>query len=293
MRDIAIDSKPGALPINTYMIYGDTRTGKTVFVATFPRPLIIADVTEGGYESIKTMDRSWWFEPDRAPIIKGIDTMNDLANLSPWVDEQIRLGNVRTIVFDAFSFYCDFFLAQLTRVNPTMDNRQLYGKLGVHLREIRTQYTLKGVNVVWLTLAKHPETEDPKGRPMIPGMNSDKFAAAVDFLFYATKTQTRENGKIVGESFELHTRQHGAYIAGNRLGVSADSLPDPFIGGYGDLLVALGIDPNAVRATLKAIKPVVAAKPAPATRPAPKVVSAPPPAGNNQASRGATNEGKV
>lgn len=276
MRDIEIDAPATQLPVNTFLIYGDTRTGKTEFAATFPRPLIIADATEGGFSTIGNMDRSKWFEPERKPIIKAIDMMNDLATLSPWVDEQIKAGNVRSIIFDAFSFYCDFFLAQLVRVNPTMDTRQLYGKLGTHLREIRTNYTLKGVNVAWLTLAKHPETDDPKGRPMLPGMNADKFAAAVDFLFHTDKSQERKDGKIVAEHFNVHTRPHGSYIAGNRLGVNADSLPNPFQGTYADLITYLGYDPEALRKTLASFKPAVAKPVTVINRPAPKVVSVPP-----------------
>jgi len=275
MRDISLNKPMGAIPCNSFLLYGDTRSGKTQFAATFPRPLIIADVTEGGYETVSTMDRSLWFEPGREPIVKGVENMNDLAALSPWVDAQIKLGNIYTIVFDAFSFYCDFFLAQLTRANPTIDNRKLYGQLGVHLREIRTNYAAKGIAVVWLTLAKHPETDDPKGRPMIPGMNSDKFAAAVDFLFHTTKEQIRDGGKIVGERYDVHTRPHGPYMAGNRLGAKADMLPNPFNGTYADLITHLGYDPELIRKTLASAKPAV--KPAPViTRPAPKVVSVPP-----------------
>lgn len=274
MRDILLDEPPGTMPVDTFLIYGDTRSGKTEFAATFPRPLIIADATEGGYTTIKRMDRSKWFEEDRKPIVKAVDTMNDMAKLSPEVDAMIARGEVCTIVFDAFSYYCDFYLAQLLKLQSKPDNRQAYGQLGVHLREVRTNYHAKGVNTVWLCLAKHPDADDPKGRPMIPGQQSDKFSAGVGFLFHSRLNQIREGGKIVEERYELRTKQFGNYIVGNRLGQDAHLLPDPFSGTYTDLMEALGYDVVAIRKNLKPLaKPVTQAKPVVITqRPAAPVV---------------------
>jgi len=290
MRDISLESPAGAIPYFTFLNYGDTRSGKTWFAATFPRPFIFADVIESGYKSIKTMDRDQWFEPDVAPIIRGVENMGDVANEMPKVDALIAQGRVHTLVFDAFSFYTDFFLAQLLKLQTKPDNRQAYGQLGVHLREIRTTLHSRGKNVVWSCLAKHPETEDPKGRPMIPGQQSDKFSAGVDFLFHSRVEQKREGGKIVSETRELRTRQYNSYIAGHREGIYSNSLPDPFVGNYADFIAALGFDVDAIRKTIKQPqKPVVQApKPAAVTRPAPKVV--PTPAINNPASRGAIKQ---
>jgi hypothetical protein len=300
MRDIALDEKPTALPRHTFLVYGDTRTGKTVFGATLPRPLIIADVTEGGYQSIRNMDRSQWFEPDVEPIIKGVENMNDLAQLSPVIDDLVARNRVMSIVFDAFTFYTDFFLNKLIQnqaaAGKAPDNRAAYGSLGLHLREVRTSLHLKGTNVLWSCLAKHPETDDPKGRPLIPGQQSDKFAAGVDFLWHSRVEQKREGGKIVNTEYQLRTKQFGSYIAGNRLGVNADALPDPFVGTYADLITYLGYDVEAIRGAMPAIKPAtaVAAKPTVVqpqgktfviNRPGPKVN--PPSGGNNQAPRGA------
>ncbi len=262
MRDILLDEPAGTMPVDSFLIYGDTRSGKTEFAATFPRPLIIADATEGGYATIRRMDRGKWFEDGVAPIIKAIDTMNDLAKLSSEVDQLIAQGKVCTIVFDAFSFYCDFYLAQLLKLQAKPDNRQAYGQLGVHLREVRTNYHAKGVNTVWLCLAKHPDTDDPKGRPMIPGQQADKFSAGVSFLFHSQKEQRKEGGKIVEEIYNLRTKQFGNYIVGNRLGQDAHLLPDPFSGTYAEFMEALGYDVAAIRRGLKPLaKPVVAAKP--------------------------------
>lgn len=259
MRDIAFDPKPDALPVNTFVVYGDTRTGKTVWGATFPRPLIIGDATEGGYSSIQNMDRNMLFEHDVEPIIKVVENMNDMMLLLPELRELVRRKRVLSIVHDAFTYYCDFYLAKLIKVQTDAgkapDNRQAYGSLGVHLRELRTSMHSLGVNVMWNCLAKHPDAEDPKAGPLIPGQQSQKFSAGVDFLFHSRIEQVKVQGVITETNYLLSTKQYGKYIAGNRLGTKADQLPDPFSGTYSDLLGFLGYDLEAVRAAMPKILP--------------------------------------
>jgi AAA domain-containing protein len=289
MRDLSLDRPAEALPFDTYLMYGNTRSGKTHFAATFPRPFVIADVAEGGWQTVRAMNRNLWFEPDIEPMIKGIDQMNDVIQMSPMIDQLIATGRIRTIVFDALSFYTDFMLAQMTNVmagsGKPVDNRQLYGQLGVHLRELRQTMHLKGVNVVWLCLAKHPDEDDPKGGPMIPGKQGDKFAAGVDYLWYFKNDVKRQNGKIVEETYNIYTRQFGVYIAGHRLGVNADLLPDIFTGTYADLMAFRGYDPDQLRKIIA--QPIKKSGPVGAP-----VVNRSPakPAGNNQAPRGAANK---
>lgn len=313
MRDIAIDLKVGQLPTNTFVIYGDTRTGKTEFGATLPRPLILADVTEGGYSTISNMDRSKWFEEDMPPIIKGIENMNDIATITPWLRGEIARKRIMSVVFDAFSFYVDFYLAQMTKswqaAGKEIDNRRIYGNLGIHLREVRTNLHSLGCNIVWNCLAKHPDTDDPKGKPMISGQQADKFAAGVDFLFHSRIDKVRPEGAEANaplvDQYELRTRQFGKYIAGNRLGVKASNLPDPFVGTYADLLYWLGYDLEAVYAAMPKVlaappaapaQPAAKGTPAPAAKAPPVVVrpgspsAASAPASNNQAPRGAVKQ---
>lgn len=250
MLDIPIDDEATALPVYTFLIHGDTRSGKTEFAATFPRPLVFADVVESGYRTIRSMDRTKWFEPGVAPIIKGIQTPNDIAAFLPELDNMIASNTVMTVVFDALSFYTDFFLQKLIESMAKPDMRQAYGSLGIHLRKLRSDLHSRGVNVVWNTLCKHPDQDDPKGRPMVPGQQGDKFSAGVDFLMHSRIEQKREGGKIVSTEHQLRTQQYGAYICGNRLGALADRLPDPFSGTYADFIGYLGSDVDALRAAM-------------------------------------------
>lgn len=257
---------PGAMPVFTVVNYGDTRVGKTQWAATWPRCLIIGDAMERGYETVRKMDRSLWFEPDREPILKAVDAMADMTTIlgtlsAPgWVDPLIASGDVLTLVFDAFSFYCDFYLANIVAGQAAPDTRQAYGALGMHLRDLRVKAHNKGVNVLWLCLAKHPEKDDKghtePGGPLIPGQQADKFAAGVDFLLYSRLNAVRKEGKHVGDDFEIRTRKYnGLYSAGNRLGADTTILPDPFTGTYAAFIRCLGHDSDAVRTAIRSGKP--------------------------------------
>lgn len=298
MRDISLNAQPAAMPRYTILNYGDTRTGKTHFGATMPRPLIIADVTESGYTTILNMDRNEWFEPNIEPMVIGVENMNDVAQLMPRLDQLIASKRIYSLVFDAFSFYTDFFLNGIIMgmAPDKRDMRRAYGDLGIHLRQIRTSIHSKPISVMWNCLAKHPDTDDPKGRPLIPGQQSDKFSAGVDFLVHSQVEMFKENGKVVRHEHRLRTRAFGSYIVGNRLGATADELPDPFVGNYADFLVALGHDVETIRRSMpKPGASVVAAKPTIVGKPpvvaAKPVISVPPKgapsASNNQAPRGA------
>ena len=299
MRELTLDT-PDTLTQITVTNYGDTRTGKSVFAATFPRPLIIGDTIERGWKSVLTMPDAMRFEPDVEPIVWGVEAMNDLSKMYGQMDALIASGRISSISFDAFSFYCDFFLSNIVRLQTKPDQRGAFGDLGRHLREVYTQLQQRRVNVIWNCLAKHPDIDDKgvlvaKGRPMIPGQQADKFSAGVDFLFYS---RVETINKV--DHYRIHTRNYGNYLAGHREGINADRLPDPFTGSYSDLITHLGYDADAIRAALPKLngsaKPLNGGKPAvvapvakPAVATAPIVrPAAPPVIIRSQAPRGAS-----
>jgi hypothetical protein len=281
MRRISLEQTPSKLPVNTFLTYGNTRTGKTTFGATFPRPYIIADPTEGGFRSILNMDRTTWFESDVEPIIVGVENMNDIATvISDEIRELVARKRILTIVFDAFSYYTDFFLAALVRMDAKLDNRQAYGRLGTHLREVRLSMHSHGINVVWNCLAKHPDTDNPVGGPLIPGQQGDKFGAGVDFLWHSRVEQIRAGEVIKSETYEMRTRLWRGYLCGHREGIYAGQLPDPFVGTYSDLVPLLGYDLEQVKANMPKIqaasataKATVIEKPPAASPPKPVIVT--------------------
>jgi hypothetical protein len=278
MREIDLKPPPSsAMPVNTFLCYGDTRTGKTTWAGTFPRPLFLSDVTEKGYESL--MESNWneeatpRFESDVAPIVWGIETEADFVQCLERALPLIQSGRIKSIWLDSISFYSDLVLNSiLLRQNKT-DMRKAYGDLGVHLRNVRIKAHALGANFGWLALARHPEEDDPVGRPLIPGQQADKFMAGVDFIFHFRLDQPQPTQPA---NFNIHTKRYVLkegrhYVAGNRLGGRANLLPNPMRGTYATLMETLGYDVDAIRKSLPKIGAIPTIKPVASTSTTPPV----------------------
>jgi hypothetical protein len=257
------------MPRNTFLVYGESRSGKTTWAASFPRPLFLSDATEGGWDSIANMDDSQFFEPGVRPIIFAIEQMNDMATAREKAAPLIASGRVQTIVVDSLSYYCDLILNYLLNMQGKKDTRAAYGDLGNHLRDLRVKTHMLPVNVVWLALASR--SEEGEGRPMIPGQQGDKFMAGCHYIFHSRSFQQKHGQELLPPEFEMRTRRWNGNIAGNRLGGKAAQLPDPLVGNYETLISALGYNPGEIRRNLPKLegKPVAPAKLAqPAAKPA-------------------------
>lgn len=229
---ISISKKPVVSVPTDYMTllcYGDTRSGKTRFAATMPRPLFFSEHSEGGWKTIESMDRSLWYEPEVEPLVWTIEHAGDVPKLIADAKPLIQSGRVKTIVFDSITFYADLYLAFLTQNIPVekQDPRQIYGKLGTHLRERRVEIHRMGVNVAWLALAAEPDDDHPNIRPMIPGKEGAKYGAGCSFILYFRKTIGSRDGGKPREHFDIYTRNEGKAIAGGRDG---GLLPSPLPG---------------------------------------------------------------
>lgn len=263
MREINLDQPTNVMPINTFLTYGDSRTGKTTWAASFPRPVFFSDVSEGGWDSIANMDDDQLFEPGVRPLVWGIEEMADMLKAREKAIPLIQSGRIRTIVVDSLSFYSDLFLNFLVGMQTKKDMRAAYGDLGNHLRDLRVKTHALNVNVVWLCLARHPDDDVPTGRPMIPGQQGDKFMAGVHYIFHSRVDQQKRGQELLPPVFEMRTRKYFNYIAGNRLGGRAIDLPDPLVGNYETLITALGYDADAIRAAMPKL-PTGIVKPTPA-----------------------------
>lgn len=266
MLEIDVDEieNKSALPVDTFLLYGATRSGKTSFMASMPRPVFFADASEKGWDSAIKLAPSKRFEADVKPIVWGITSQADVLPMIERVKPLIASKRVMTICFDSVSYYADLALNGITQAMSKYDARQAYGTLGNHLRDLRIKIHDLGVNVAWSALAKDPDEDTPLGGPMIPGQQGPKFAAGVGYLFYFRKEVPLNpiQAAKVGATYEVRTKQWYKYPAGSRLGDAADLLPDPFVGTYSDFIACLGYDPEALREALPPIaKTVVTAKP--------------------------------
>lgn len=224
MRVIDI-SKPEKLHRITVLSYGASRSGKTRFAGTWPRPLFLSDATESGWTTLSNMDPAARHEADRAPQVWAVEKASDMLACIKDAEPLIKRGDVQTVVVDSLTFYQDLFLNHVERVaGGRVDLRQLYGKLASHLKELREQVHLLGTNVVWLALAKDPGEDQPVGGPMLTGQNAAKFSAGCDYVFYHRSFQPSPSAAV---SWEIRTRKFLNYAAGGR---DEGLLPDPL--GY-------------------------------------------------------------
>lgn len=246
MREIDL-SKPSTLR-RTVLCYGSTRSGKTHWAATAPRPLFLSDATESGWTTIQNMNPELWWEANVKPKVFAIENVTDMANAFPRVMAMVQAGTVRTVVIDSLTFYADLYLAHLYQMITNHDTRKIYGELGIHLRDLRVRWHGLPCNVIWLCLAKDPDEEHKVGGPAIPGQQSTKFTAGCDNILYARQGAT-------GEWF-IHTKKHGHYVAGGREGsrTLVDPLPKPT---FRDYLTAIGDPEQNVDAPVTVAGPVV------------------------------------
>lgn len=220
MRVIDV-SRPEKLRRITVLSYGHSRSGKTRFAGTWPRPLFLSDATESGWTTLGYMSRDALYEADRPPVVWAIEKVPDMFQALKDAEPLIKRGEIQTVVVDSLTFYQDLFLNYMERATSgRTDARQLFGKLASHLKELREQVHLLGTNVVWLALAKDPGEDQPVGGPMLTGQNAAKFAAGCDYLFYHRSISTGGNLQ-----WEIRTRKWTSYAAGGRdEGVLADPL---------------------------------------------------------------------
>jgi hypothetical protein len=224
-----IDLNKGIARQMKVLSYGSLRSGKTRFAATWPRPLFLADATEMGWTTIANMDRSALYEPDRLPEVWEIEKATDMMQAIKDAEKRIQKkpGDIQTIVVDSLTFYADLYFNTLDALAQGRgDPRDLYLKLGQHLRDLRIRLHALPVNVVWLCLCKEPNDDNPMGAPMLSGQNSQKFAAGCDYVFYHRSHQEGGDSPV---QWEVRTQRFGAYQAGGR---DEGRLPSPL--GYVD-----------------------------------------------------------
>lgn len=223
MREI--DLRKEAPTRVTVLSYGATRTGKTRWASTWPRPLFLSDNTESGWTTIVHMNPDDFFEPNRKPRVWAIENATDMMQSLNDVEPLIKRGDVQTLVIDSLSYYNDLFLNYLISVmssgGKAPDNRQVYQRLSQHLQNLRIKVHSLNINVVWICLEKPPGEDNPYGWPMISGQQAQKFPPGCDYIFYHRSFQVGPKEPL---NYEIRTRKFGAFAAGGR---DEGLLPDP------------------------------------------------------------------
>ncbi len=218
----------------TVLSYGDTRTGKTRFAATFPNTVVIADAGERGWDTIIHMPTGEFYHPGKAPLVLPVRDQAEMSAALTVVEGWVKAGLVDTVVIDSITFYAESWLQNTKRLfKGEPDNYALYGGLLDHLAFIRKLVHGWPCNVVWLALAAPPENKPKRqGGPLLPGQSRDRFPPACQYCFYhlvwdATGDVEQPDGSMAKQSwlvYEARTQRWEDYLAGGR---DNGRLPDP------------------------------------------------------------------
>ncbi len=243
--DRSVDMSMGKRNKITVLSYGPSRSGKTHFAATFPRPIFLSDASEGGWETIRYMDQSHLYEPGVMPEVRRIGKAQDMTEELQKIEAAIieTPDQYKTLVVDSLTFYSDSYYMALEMKafeksgGKAFEKRHLYQDLASHLRFLMIRVHNLPLNVVWLCLEKPSGEEGADGGPLLAGQTAMKAPARCDCLFYHRCFQTNASEP---PSYEIRTRRFGSNNAGGRDG---GALPDPMIANYRELETALGLVP--------------------------------------------------
>jgi hypothetical protein len=224
------------LPWTNWFVYGETRSGKTEMASTFPKPFFIvpkneqstttlmgqnfpyAYVTspygpyneglgEGGLLAIRDKDGNM----SRPGIL---DTLENLFKKNP------NTFPYQTIVFDAFSHYCDMIEEYLTEGSTRQMDPLRWGKMKDHIRHVHMRLRNMQCHVVFIALSQIKTNETTKvsqGMPLLSGKGAAMLPSACDVICY----QERK-----GERFFTHFKPKGIFNAGSRLRGLPDGVED-------------------------------------------------------------------
>lgn len=243
-----IDLNQAAPKRLTCLIYGATRSGKTEFAGTWPRPLFLSDAVEGGYETLRYMSPEKLWEPTHKPQVWSIESVADLLQSVGKIREQLQKspGTIKTVVVDSLTFLSDLLEdTMLVNMASQLDKNRwaLFSELKNKLRHLMIEIHKLPVNVVWICLAKEPEDGKPGGL-LLTGQTGNKAPAACNLLFYQHVSQPNPKVPAI---YETRTRRYGAFPAGGRMG---DMLPDPLPEStYRSIFEALGLDKNVEKSS--------------------------------------------
>lgn len=233
----------------TFFIYGLPRSGKTRFIGTCPNALVIADASERGYTTLKTMrgQADAYYHEGFGPFVLAVENAAEMNLAIAIAERWVKAGYVDTVGVDSATFYANTWLTvekqRARQGGGTVDTRALYGALAEHMNNIRVQIHAWQCHVVWTALMSPPDDNKPGG-PLIAGSTKDTFPAGCDHIVIAraweamteaTETEAAKPYTV----YEMRTKPWGKYVAGSRDG---GRLPDPiYYPSFRGMQVDLGL----------------------------------------------------
>lgn len=243
----------------TFLSYGRSGSGKTRFLASWPRVLVLADASERGWTTIDSMPREEYYEPEIVPQVWPVSDAQQMAEALRDARPLVDRGEIFTIGIDSATFYLGSYFTYLKRrtieanqgSGKTIDTRALYGALAEHMKILQQDLHRWPCNVGWLALEKSPDSDSPLGGPLLTGKAREELPARCDHIFYhRTYTAAGDDGEL-GRYFETHTTTFEKYLVRGR--DSGKLPPSIFNCTYRDLEQHLGL-PNPIELFAKTKK---------------------------------------
>lgn len=232
---------PGALPpFVRALVAGTSSSGKTSFVATAPKPLIIGDEIEAGFNTLYSIDPALLWDGKTPPEVWAIQNIKDIGPMLVELEKLAQGGKFpwKTVVLDPVSLYTDRVLFEMGENGKKsdgtkMDGRELYGDLATHLYSIIRRFHALPAHVIWCSHV-NPGTEE--STIAVGGQMAHKFPAYCDFKWFTNVNTIPGRPPI----FELRTQPFRTFkFLGCRYGQGR--IPDPCIPSFKVIAQQLGL----------------------------------------------------
>lgn len=223
----------------TVLAHGLSGAGKTHWAATWPRPRFLADVVEGGFETLYQMDRSLWWEPNWTPQVRGIETYKDYQEELRLAEEDVKKGGLsapQTIVFDSKTFLMQLMENYYRDAYPEQVQKNQYAVFNWMLKTSMSfvaRMHKMSVNIVWLALTKDKEDTHGVCGPLLTGQIAQRMPAACKYILFLREVPSAQGKE---PRYEVRTRSFGRYQARVR-----GKLPDPMEPTYRAFAQAAGL----------------------------------------------------
>ena len=234
--------KAGTGPLSQYLrviVGGKPSSGKTSFAATAPAPLFLADISEGGFQTLDTMAknakmRSFWWDSKVEPVVWAMESMAEYRPNINRLREMItaRKCPFKTVVFDSLSIFGRRVMRELRTALPGRDGRQNYGDLEFSIDSLIAELHTFPLHVIWLCHV----TEDYQ--LTVPGK-----ATAAAWANMSHKWLVRADAQANQINYQLQTQP---YRGATWLGGRSTPLPDPMIPSFKCIFPLLGLPDKPV-----------------------------------------------
>lgn len=200
--------------------YGATKTGKTRFMASLPKPLLITQSSTRGSETVRALKQicaeEAFYDAKTPPVIWEVD--NSMETLAAIAEVEAMLKKdptvFRSVVIDDLSYYADSWMTQwvMDQGAKSFDMRKAYGDLHWHMSYLVDRCHAMPVHMGWTASERGPEEAGVKGGILVGSKRTgEMMPGKINYVFYHEASGTGESQK-----YNIHTRPYGVYAAGGR-----------------------------------------------------------------------------